>query len=98
VPPTVSVTDKSRIVYFPQASLRPGAPDPIFSSSFVDIPAGEPDLVQQLRNPWVGRSFLGRLVDWMRQRIAQEESSCTIPFERAIEVQTTTVPDLDVRP
>lgn len=94
VPHTVSVTDKSRIAYFPQASLS--APDdPILSSSFVDIPLEEPNLVKQLRNPWVGRSFLGRLVDWIRQRTVQEESPCTILFERALEVQTTTVADVD---
>jgi hypothetical protein len=99
VPHTVSLTDKSRIAYFPQASLSsPGAPDPILSGCFVDIPAEEPDLVQQLRNPWVERSFLGRLVDWIRQRLAPEESSCTIPFERAIDVKTSTVADLDARP
>ena len=96
MPHTVSVTDKSRIAYFPQASLSaPGTPDPILSGSFVDIPTEEPNLVQQLRNPWVGRSLLGRLVDWIRQPLVQAESSRTILFERAMEVQTTTAADLD---
>ncbi|QNI33503.1 ATP-grasp domain-containing protein [Alloacidobacterium dinghuense] len=100
MPHTVSVTDKSRIAYFPQASLRaPDAPDTILSSSFVDIPAEEPNLVHQLRNPWVGRSLLGRFLDWIRQRLVREESTCTtrtVLFERAMEIQPTTVADLDV--
>jgi ATP-grasp domain-containing protein len=99
VPHTVSVTDKSRIAYFPQSSLSaPSAPDPILSNSFVDIPVEEPNLVQQLRNPWVGRSLLGRLVDWIRQRLVQEESTCTVLFERVMEVQPTAMADLDARP
>ncbi len=99
LPHTVSVTDKGRIAYFPQASLNaPGAPDPILSSSFVDIPAEEPHLVQQLQNPWVGRSLLGRLVDWIRRSLVQEESTRTVLFERAMEVQPATMVDLDARP
>ena len=96
VPHTLSVTGNSRIAYFPQALFSaPGAPDPILSSSFVDIPTEEPNLVLQLRNPWVGRSLLGRLVDWIRQRLVQQESTRPILFERAIEIKPTTVADLD---
>jgi ATP-grasp domain len=96
LPHTVSVTSKSRIAYFPQASFdAPGAPDPLLSSSFVDIPAENPNLVQQLRNPWVGRSLLGRLVDQIRQRLVQKESPRTVLFEGAMDVQSTTVADLN---
>ncbi len=89
---TVSVTDKSRIAYFPQASLVPPS-DLLLSSCFVDIPAEEPDLVQQLRNPWVERSLMGRLLDWIRQQMAQKESSRTILFEGVF--QPDAVDDLD---
>jgi hypothetical protein len=96
VPHTVSVTDKSRIAYFPQASLSArDTLDPILCSSFVDIPVEEPNLVEQLQNPWVGRSLPGRLVDWIRQRLIQKESTCTVLFEKAMEAQPTTMADLD---
>jgi hypothetical protein len=99
IPQTVSVTDRSRIAYFPQASLHTsGATDPILNTSFVDIPAEEPNLVQQLRNPWVGRSLLGRFIDWVRRRLMQKESTCAVLFERAMEVQPATLADLDARP
>jgi hypothetical protein len=99
IPHTVSVTAKSRIAYFPQAAPNAsGALDPILNSSFVDIPTKEPRLVQQLRNPWVERSLLGRLVDWFKRRLVQKESPCTVLFERAMEVQPATLADLDARP
>ncbi len=99
VPHTLSVTDKSRIAYFPQASLSArDTPDPILCSSFVDIPVEEPNLVEQLQNPWVGRSLPGRLVDWIRQRLMQKESTCTVLFEKAMEAQPTTMADLDALP
>jgi hypothetical protein len=53
------VTQNDMIAYFPQAWKSKSE---FLASSFQDVPQGEPDLVQDLLQPWPDRSFLYRAV------------------------------------
>jgi hypothetical protein len=65
LPETPSVTKNDTIAYFPQE----GNGDPeLLESSFLDIPQGEPELVQELRDPWLGRTLLFRLSAQLSKR------------------------------
>jgi ATP-grasp domain len=59
VPP---VTTKRLIAYFPDALSRG---DDLLKSSFQDTPEGEPELIQELLQPWPPRGLLWHLVDSM---------------------------------
>jgi len=78
--PPVTVNDM--IAYFPGAWK---CQSKFLSSSFQDIPQGEPELVEALLHPWTERSFLGRAVDWVRQqmRLRRELNPCV--FSAAVE-------------
>jgi hypothetical protein len=54
-----AVTQNDLIAYFPQAWTRKSE---FLQSSFQDVPLGEPDLIQELLDPWPDRSLLYRLV------------------------------------
>jgi hypothetical protein len=56
IPP---VTVKDVIGYFPQAC---GSQSELPESAYLDMPKGEPDLVQELLAPWPERSLIWRLV------------------------------------
>lgn len=59
LPATSPVTCLDTIAYFPQGSASAGAET---SDCYRDIPHGEPDLIQELLNPYPDRSLLFRLV------------------------------------
>ncbi|HXB58878.1 MAG TPA: ATP-grasp domain-containing protein [Candidatus Acidoferrales bacterium] len=54
------VTQKDRIAYFPEAW---GSENELLKSSYHDIPEGEDELMQELRQPWPRNTFLWRLAD-----------------------------------
>jgi hypothetical protein len=58
IPDTPSVTHNDLIAYFPQAW---NSKSELLESSFQDIPEGEPELVQELCQPWPDRTLLFRL-------------------------------------
>jgi glutathione synthase/RimK-type ligase-like ATP-grasp enzyme len=55
---TPAISQNDMIAYFPQACL---AKSEFLPSSFLDIPEGEPDLIEDLLSPWPNRSLLFRL-------------------------------------
>jgi hypothetical protein len=59
IPP---VTKNDLIAYFPQAW---DSKSRFLESSFQDLPEGEPDLLQELRQPWPNRSLLYRLYNYV---------------------------------
>lgn len=63
-PETRPVTENSLIAYFPQAW---NSKSEHLSSSFHDVPQGEPDLIQEFLSPWPDRSFLFRLTNRLQQ-------------------------------
>jgi hypothetical protein len=63
-PDVEPLTRNDKIAYFPQAA---GERNELVRSSFQDIPQGEPDLVEELRNPWVNRTVLFRLLSRIGQ-------------------------------
>jgi hypothetical protein len=60
----VAVTQKDTIAYFPEART---ARSHLVESSYYDIPEGEPDLLQELRQPWYGTTLVWRLADQMER-------------------------------
>ncbi len=56
---TTPVTQNDLIAYFPQAQQ---CKSESLQSSFLDIPQGEPNLVEDLLRPWPDRSLLFRMV------------------------------------
>lgn len=69
-----AVTEKEMITYFPQQ--RGIAPE-LLAASFLDTPENEPELVEDLRNPWPDRTLLFRLSSWMSRRGAAAASADT---------------------
>jgi hypothetical protein len=63
-----SVVQKETIAYFPQPpqTLLP-------QSCFQDIPEGEPELVQELLQPWPDRTLLFRLFTRLKKKSTDEE-------------------------
>lgn len=61
---TPSVTQNRMIAYFPDAW---DTKSEFLASSYHDIPEGEPDLVQELRQPWPTTTLLWRLMDRVEQ-------------------------------
>jgi hypothetical protein len=61
VPEMPPVTRNDLIAYFPQ---HWSVPNEFFQSSFQDVPSDEPELVQELLNPWPDRTLLCRLFNY----------------------------------
>jgi hypothetical protein len=70
MPQREAMTDKMRIAYFPQAAKRSADSDGTsqLGSVYLDVPIGEPELVQELLDPWSERSLLGRTLDLVRRK------------------------------
>jgi hypothetical protein len=70
-PQRPSITQKTRIAYFPTAVLRKGVlPDVSQSESiYLDVPVGEPELIQELLHPWSEMSLTGRLFHQLRRNL-----------------------------
>jgi hypothetical protein len=66
------ITQKDVIAYFPQAWTSKSN---LLSSSFQDIPRGEPSLVQELLRPWPERSILYRLGHALTAAVSTQKSS-----------------------
>ena len=64
IPDTSPITQNDVIAYFPQAWISKSE---YLQSSFHDVPQGEPDLVQELLQPWPDRSFLFRVFSLLHQ-------------------------------
>ena len=74
---TPPITNKNLIAYFPQArNLKNG----LLESSFQDVPAGEPDLVEELLRPWSERRLLARIFDHLRHNLSQKVESSDYVF------------------
>lgn len=58
------------IAYFPTTAERSGSFGDAHQGQAVhhDIPQDAPELVRELRHPWPARTFVGRLIDRVRQR------------------------------
>ncbi|HXY51065.1 MAG TPA: ATP-grasp domain-containing protein [Terriglobales bacterium] len=78
--PPVTVNDM--IAYFPGAW---NCQSKFLTSSYQDIPQGEPELIEALLHPWPERSLLGRAVDCVRQqmRLGTKPNPCV--FSAAVE-------------
>ena len=61
----VLITQNKLIAYFPQALLRNSE---LLSSSYHDVPFGEPELVQELLRPWPDRRVLNTVLNSLRTR------------------------------
>jgi len=71
------VTENDMIAYFPQAwSVK----NEFFQSSFQDIPSEEPELVQELLNPWLERTFLVRMFNLIYRQRGQSRQSSIEPI------------------
>jgi len=74
------VTQNDLIAYFPQAADENRE---LLESSFYDIPQGEPELIEELRQPWLSRTLLFRLLT----RLGQLKNRTTKPANR-VELKT----------
>jgi len=90
-----STISQRRIVYFPQISPRNGGPDPLLVNSYLDIPEGEPALVERMLNPRPLRSVLGQLVDCAKLQLSRDTSPSTVLFESPITAQPAVAAHLD---
>jgi hypothetical protein len=79
-----AVTQNAMIAYFPQAWTFKSE---LLESSFHDIPREEPDLVQELLEPWSERSFVARMVDRFR-RLTREHASKEYIFAGTVSTDT----------
>jgi len=77
---TEPVTQNDLIAYFPQAADENRE---LLESSFYDIPQGEPELIEELRQPWLSRTLLFRLLT----RLGQLKNRTTKPANR-VELKT----------
>lgn len=66
---TPPVTTRETIAYFPQAWTSKSE---FLQSSYQDIPQGEPELMQELLEPWPNRSFLFRASSWLHRMTSFE--------------------------
>lgn len=78
MPRREAATRKTRIAYFPQAMQRKVD---LADSTYLDIPDDEPELVQELLNPWPERSLLGRFVDHIRSKPSARQAFEPCVFE-----------------
>lgn len=77
--PTPPVTENNMIAYYPRAKQTASK---FLASSFHDVPLGEPELIDELLNPWSGRSALGRFIDRIRPKAGKAQNQPCI-FEAA---------------
>lgn len=83
-PRVLQVIRNSRIAYFPQAlEVNRNPSNSLLDSSYMDMPEGNPALVQELLHPWVSRSKAGQLLDWARGRRKQGNSPLTVAIRTA---------------
>jgi len=82
------VTTKNRIAYFPQC-WEPLTDSRMVDSVYCDVPKDEPELVQELLHPWSARSYLGQLLDWVREISGRKRTLTTCVFEDAMESSKT---------
>jgi hypothetical protein len=85
LPKYEAITQSDRIAYFPQAGDAMGEP---FASTYYDVPLGEPELADELRDPWLNHTLVHRLLavlHWMLNKPA-------VPARR-IELKTYAAPD-----
>ena len=75
LPNRPAVTDKRRIAYFPTAVLRGIAEMGQSGLCYLDIPIGQPELVEELLHPWSEMNWAGTLLYWIRRHV---------PFKRHI--------------
>jgi hypothetical protein len=80
-----AVTQNAMIAYFPQASI---CKSEFLESSFHDIPREDPDLIQELLEPWSERSFVARMVDRFRQLTRVKHASKEYVFAAAVSTDT----------
>lgn len=80
---TQAVTQSDMISYFPQASW---GRNKFFQSSFHDVPNDEPDLVRELLNPWLDRTLLVRLFNYLYSQPGQPSQD---HFSEAVAPGTT---------
>ncbi|HUO24379.1 MAG TPA: ATP-grasp domain-containing protein [Candidatus Aquilonibacter sp.] len=72
LPEAPAVTEKNLIAYFPQPA--DGASE-LLEAAFLDVPHGQPELLEELRRPWQDRRFLFRLGNWVSRRSADRNGS-----------------------
>lgn len=70
---TSPLTENRVIAYYPQ-----GRKSELLSSSFLDVPREEPELVQELLNPWPDRSLLFRMSNYL-SRVRQGKTASANP-------------------
>jgi hypothetical protein len=78
------VTENEMIAYFPQAWK---CKSEFLSTSFLDAPQGEPELIEALLRPWSQRSLLGRFIDYLRLHTVQDGASGNCVFREATETR-----------
>ncbi len=87
IPPA---TENELIAYFPQAL---NSDSELMQSCFQDIPQGEPELVQELRQPWPDRTLLFRLFNRVKRKPASPTASETPTALAHDELKSHPVPD-----
>jgi hypothetical protein len=87
MPDRACVTTKSKIAYFPQCCESGGSitDSRMADGVYYDVPEEEPELVQELLHPWSARSYLGQLLDWVREISGRKRTLTPRVFEGAME-------------
>jgi hypothetical protein len=70
IPEDAPVTEASMIAYFPRSSK---GNKEVMQNCYQDVPENEPELVQELLNPFPDRTLLFRLVQWLSRTSVQGE-------------------------
>jgi hypothetical protein len=93
-PEARSVTEKDMIAYFPQAwnSKRE-----FLQSSFHDVPDGEPELIQELLQPFPDRTLLFRLVNRLNRKPPRTNGVETLQNAACHGLKVCQVSDYDYR-
>lgn len=92
VPRRQPATQKTRIAYFPQATQRNvESPD----SAYLDIPNGEPELVEEMLHPWSERNLIGKLLDLFRGKPSARKSFSPCVFNVA-QLKDGSVPEREL--
>jgi hypothetical protein len=69
MPQRMTATQKTRIAYFPTAVLRGSVTISGSESLYLDLPSGQPELVQELLHPWSEMSLAGRALNQLRRNM-----------------------------
>jgi hypothetical protein len=80
--PTPEATQNDLIAYFPQAR---NSEQELLNSSFLDVPEGEPELVQELLNPWPERTLVFRATSHLDQIVTFAKAVVTRRLAGALE-------------